>query len=176
MIVSAAAIMGASLAPARADADTVKIPAMFDAALDASSLEEVRTGLAAVPGNGDEEDLRRKRPDSSDADPLQTNRDADILPRRSNLSSPFAVNRTRNGVPINQQTTLNPPATTNPPPSNNNPPPADNNPPPASNNPPPANNNPPPAQNTIPITNASTLGGVITGSVTTILRRNGVLQ
>lgn len=157
--ISAAAIMGASLAPAWADADTAKIAAMFEGALDASSLEGIRTGLAPAPGRDDEE-LRRKRPKSSDTDPLKDNRGADPRPSQSDLSSPFAVNLTLNGAPIIQPPTQNPPAATNPPPATNNPPVA---------------SNPPPAQNTIPTTNP-TLGSIIVSTISTIMRRNGFLQ
>lgn len=168
MGISAAAILGALLAPAWADAETVKFAAMFDSngALDASSLGGVHTGLAPAPGQSDEDELRRKLPSSSDADPLRTKRDGNVLPPQSDLSRPFTPTL-NNGAPINQQPAQNPP------PANNNPPVASN-PPPANNNP--AASNPPPAQNTIPITNTSTLGSIITGTMTTILLRNGLLQ
>lgn len=161
--------MGASLRPAWADAETVKFAAMFDSngALDASSLGAIRTGLAPAPGQDDEEELRRKRPNSSEADPLKANRGADPRPSQSDLSSPFTANLTINGSPINQQPAQNPPAATNPPPATSNPP---------------AASNPPPAQNTIPIASNSPFSSVITGTssiglgVITALRRDGLLQ
>lgn len=166
---SAAAIIGASLAPAWADAEAVKPAAVFgsNGALDASSLGGIRTGLAPAPGRDDEEELRRKRPDSSDADPLRASRGGDQLPRESGLSNPFTATRTINRSPINQQPAQNPPAATNPPPATSNPPLA---------------SNPPPAQNTIPIANNSPLSSVtsstsgIGAGVITILRRDGLLQ
>lgn len=171
-VISVAAIMGASLAPAWADTDTAKIATMFEGALDESSLEGVRTGLAPAPGRDDEEELRRKRPNSADTDPLKANRDADPLPKKSELSSPFTPTRTLRGAPINRQPTQSPPAATNPPPANTTS---------TASNPPPASNtstasNPPPAQSTIPVANNSTLGGVIGGTVTTIMRRTGLVQ
>jgi hypothetical protein len=163
---SAAAIIGASLTPAWADAEPAKIAAMFDSngALDASSLGGVHSGLAPRPGGDDEEELRRKQPRSSDTDPLKDNRGKIALPGEPDLANPFTANLTLNGSPVTQAPAQNPP------PVASNPPPADN--PPASNNP----------QNTIPITNNSPLGGIITTTsaigtgVTTILRRNGLLQ
>lgn len=166
MGISAAAIMGASIAPAWADAGTAKITAMFgpNGALDSSSLGGVHTGLAAAPGEDDGEEVRRKRPSSSDTDPLRSNRGV-ALPGESDLASPFTANLNLNGSPLNQQPTQNlPPAATDPPPANNNPP--------AASNPPPTNN----PQNTIPIANNSTLNGIITSGVTTVMRRNGLLQ
>ncbi len=176
IIVLSPLIMGASLAPARADAETVKIAGILESkgALDASSLEGVRTGIAPAPGSNDEEELRRKRPDSADADPLKATRGADPRPSESDLSSPFTANLTLDGSPINQQPTQNPPPATNNPPVASNPPPTNNNPPPA--------DNPPPAQNTIPIANNSTLGSVITDTsligagVIRVLRRDGLLR
>ena len=132
-------------------------------ALDASSLGGIHSGLAPSPGHGEEEELRRKRPGSSDTDPLKANRDAASGPRKSDLNSPFTATLTLNGAPLNQQPAQNPPAATNPPPANN----------------PPATNNP---QNTVPIANNSPLSSVtsatsaIAGTVTTLLRRNGLLQ
>ncbi len=162
MGISAATLMGAALTPARADAETLKFAAMFDSdgALDASSLGSVRTGLAPAPGRDEEEEVRRKRPNSSDADPLKTNQNTDLRPAQSDLSSPFAVNLTLDGGPIIQQPTQNPPAATNPPPATNNPPVA---------------SNPPPAQNTIPVANP-TLGDIIVSTISTVMRRNGLLQ
>ena len=153
----AAAVMGAWLAPAWADAETVKTAAMFEASgvLDGSSLGRVRTGFGPAPGMDEDDELRRKRPNSADADPLAANRGADPLPRQSDLSGFTGNQSLTNQHPIQ------------------NPPPATNNPPVASN--PPPTNNPPPAQNTIPATNP-TLGDIIAGRVTTILRRNGLLQ
>ena len=150
VLIMAAAAMGRALAPAWADAETVITAAMFESsgALDESSLGGVRTGFGPAPGHADEEELRRKRPDDADADPLALNR-VDPLPRQSDLSSPFTATLT----PINQQPTQNPP-------------PATNNPPVASN--PPPTSNPPPAQN-------PTLAGAIVGVVTTVLRLNGLL-
>ena len=183
IVVLSPLIVGASLTPAWADAETVNPAAIFDSnsALDASSLRDEHTGLAPAPGSNDEEELRRKRPGSAGADPLKATRGADLRPRESDLrlsesdlGSPFTVNRTLNGSPINQQPTQNPPAATNPPPVANNPPPVVNN--------PPAANNPPPAQNTIPIANNSSLGSVFTDTssigsgVITTLRRDGLLR
>ena len=162
--ISAAAIMGASTTPVWAGPETTRPAAMFgsNGALDASSLEGIHSGLAPSPGDGKEEELRRKRPGSSDTDPLKANRDAASGPRKSDLSSPFTATLTLNGAPLNQPA-QNPPAATNPPPANN----------------PPATNNP---QNTVPIANNSPLSSVtsatsaIAGTVTTLLRRNGLLQ
>lgn len=175
MGISAAAIIGAALTPAWAETETVKVAAMFDSdgALDASSLGDVRTGVAPAPGGNDEEEVRRKRPGSSDADPLSANRGSD--PRSENrLSSPFTANLILDGSPVNQQPAQNPPATTNPPPVTNNPPVTSN---------PPAASNPPPAQNTIPIANNSPVTNIVNGatanigsSITTVLRRDGLIQ
>ncbi len=162
---SAAAIIGGSLTPAWADAEPAKIAAMFDSngALDASSLGGVHSGLGPRPGQDDEEELRRKNPRSSDTDPLKDNRGKIALPGEPDLANPFTANLTLNGSPVTQAPAQNPPVASNPPPASN---------PPASNNP----------QNTIPISNNSPLGGIITTTsaigtgVTTILRRNGLLQ
>ncbi len=157
---SAAAIIGASLTPAWADAEPAKIAAMLNSkgALDAPSLGGVHSGLAPRPGRDDEEESRRKRPRSSDTDPLKDNRGKIALPGEPGLANPFTANLTLNGSPATQAPAQNPP--------------------PAANNPP-ASNNP---QNTIPISNNSPLSGIITttsaisSGVSTILRRNGLLQ
>lgn len=102
--------------------------------------------------------MRRKQPRSSDTDPLKDNRGKIALPGESDLANPFTANLTLNGSPVTQAPAQNPP--------------------PAANNPP-ASNNP---QNTIPISNNSPLSGIITttsaisSGVSTILRRNGLLQ
>lgn len=171
--ISGAAILGAWQAPARADAGVRNVAGLFNSsgALDATSLGDVRTGLAAAPGRDEDDELRRKRPTPSDTDPLRSNRDADPLFGQSDLSNPFTANLTFGTSPINQT-----PAATNPPPATNNPP-AATNPPPANNTP--VANNP---QNTIPITNNSSLGSIISGtatigaSVITTLRLNGLAQ
>ncbi len=83
IIVLSPLIMGASLTSAWADAEIVKPAAMFDSkgALDASSLGGVHTGLAPAPGSNDEEELRRIRPDSADADPLKATRGVRLAPQ-----------------------------------------------------------------------------------------------
>ena len=176
MGLSAAAIMEASLAPAWAGAETARPAAIFgsNGALDPSSLGNIHTGLAPAPGRGEEEEVRRKRPNPSDTDPLKANRDGNLRPSPSDLSSPFTANLTLNGSPLNQPPPQNPPPATSNPPLASNPPPATTNPPVAS--------NPPPAQNTVPVANNPTLATVITSiatigtSATTVLRRVGIAQ
>lgn len=174
--ISAVAIMGASLAPSWAGAETARPAPMFgsNGALDASSLGNIHTGLAAAPGRGEGEEVRRKRPNPSDVDPLKANREGNPLPSQSGLSSPFTANLTLNGSPLTQPPPQNPPPATSNPPLASNPPPATTNPPVAS--------NPPPVQNTAPVVSNPTLAGVITSigtigtSATTVLRRVGLAQ
>ena len=124
---SAAAIIGTSHTSAWADAEPVTIAAFLESngALDAPSLGGVHTGVAPAPGLANEDDVRRKRPNSTETDPLRANRSADPRPAQSDL-----VGLTRrpinDGPPLNQQPAQNPPAATNAPPATNNPPVASN--------------------------------------------------
>ncbi len=164
MGMSAAAIMGASSTPAWADAEPVTMAAFFDSngALDASSLGDVHTGVAPAPGLGNEEEVRRKRPNSTETDPLMANRSADPRPAKPDLVG-FTP---RPAAPISQQPAQNP-ATTAPPPTNNTP---------VASNPPPANN--PPATTTTPSLGASITSTILStasslsgGILNTFLRR-----